>query len=359
MPEAAANPAQGGELPVTESPQQKRESFRERAASRLRSERTGEEPSRQPAPRSTKDTSQRVNVETARRPEKPATGGVEEPTEETEEGQLDESELDTETEGSTETADDESQESEPEEGTVEFYQRKLEKAEEARKNFERDYRLKTHQFGALRRELTEQMQQAQGQTAYLVGLAEQEVRKFAGINWDLERVQNPPQVFEQRKQAYANAVANHQRLSNAFGQLQQRHADYLDSVRKREIEISKETLKTFIPGWSKDKYLAIRELANQEALYTPEEFEKLTDWRPVYMLHRIQELEGKPKTPADVKLQRKQRHKPGSAQNTSLRRNVDGKFTSAREAAFAKPGNRLSFREMKIAQLAKERARRA
>lgn len=350
----AANPTQGGELTGNEGAPKKQQSFRERAESRLRSERQprGESPAQQPRP--TQDTSQRKAA---------AKGGpnaqLEDagPVEELPEDELELEEGTDDSEESTETADGDDV-AEPEEGSIEFYQQKLDKAEESRKNLERDYRLKTHQFGSLRRELQDQTEQVKGQYVFLLNAAANEVKRFETVNWELLKVQDP-RAFEAQRAGYTNAVKAQQQLGRAFQQIQQRHQEMIERAQARETEISKETLKTFIPGWNKERFLSLRELANQEAFYTPEEFDKLTDWRPVMMLNRIMELQGAPKTPADVKAKRKLRHKPGGPQqNVARERNTEGKFVSTRSQAFDRPGDRQSFRQMKIAQLARERARR-
>ncbi len=330
MPDTEVNP-DSREPAGSEKPAAEKLSFRERAELRLKSERANAEPAqRQP----TEDD----------RPERDDTDALSaEPTDEMS-GPTDD------TDAELEAADGEEI---PAPGSVEHFRQQAEKAEQARRSMERDYRVKTHQIGAMRRELADQIEQSKAQTHLLLSAANREVQKFAGVNWELERARDPV-AFQQKYRAYESSVRAQQQLAAVVDSISKNAVKTREAMAAKESELSMEVIKTFIPDWGEEKYKALRSLADQEALYTPDEFDGLTDWRPFYLLYQLQQARSAPKTIGDVSERRKLKHKP-AAQNASMKtRSADGKFTAARDAAFAAPGDRLTFRQMKTEQLRRE-----
>ncbi len=330
MPDTEVNPAQG-EPAGSERPAVEKLNFRQRAELRLKSERANAEPAqRQP----TEDD----------RPERDDTDALSaEPTDEMS-GPTDD------TDAELEAADGEEI---PAPGSVEHFRQQAEKAEQARRSMERDYRVKTHQIGALRRELADQIEQSKAQTHLLLSAATREVQKYAGVNWELERARDPG-AFQQKYRAYEGAVRAQQQLAAVVDSISKNAAKSREAMAARESELSMEVIKTFIPDWGEEKYKALRSLADKEALYTPDEFDSLTDWRPFYLLHQLQQARSAPKTLGEVSERRMLKHKPAT-QNASMKaRSADGRFTAAKDAAFSAPGNRLTFRQMKVEQLRRE-----
>lgn len=335
MPDTEVNPAQG-EPADSERPAVEKLNFRQRAELRLKSERNDAEPAQG---RPTEDD----------RPERDDTDELSaEPTDETSSGPTDD--IDAEADAGE---GDES----PEPGSVEHYRQQAEKAEQARRSMERDYRIKTHKIGAMRRELSDQIEQSKAQTQLLLSAATREVQKYAGVNWELERARDPG-AFQQKYRAYESSVRAQQQLAAVVDSISKNAAKSREAMAARESELSMEVIKTFIPDWGEEKYKALRSLADKEALYTPDEFDSLTDWRPFYLLHQLQQARSAPKTLGEVSERRMLKHKP-AAQNASMKaRSADGKFMAAKDAAFSAPGNRLTFRQMKIEQLRRERTGR-
>ncbi len=330
MPDTEVNP-DSREPAGSEKPAAEKLSFRERAELRLKSERANAEPAqRQP----TEDD----------RPERDDTDALSaEPTDEMS-GPTDD------TDAELEAADGEEI---PAPGSVEHFRQQAEKAEQARRSMERDYRVKTHQIGALRRELADQIEQSKAQTHLLLSAATREVQKYAGVNWELERARDPG-AFQQKYRAYEGAVRAQQQLAAVVDSISKNAAKSREAMAARESELSMEVIKTFIPDWGEEKYKALRSLADKEALYTPDEFDSLTDWRPFYLLHQLQQARSAPKTLGEVSERRMLKHKPAT-QNASMKaRSADGRFTAAKDAAFSAPGNRLTFRQMKVEQLRRE-----
>jgi len=245
---------------------------------------------------------------------------------------------------------------EPEVGSAEYWQQRAEQAEDARQKMERDYRLKTHRQAALRRELQEKITSVESQVTYLAGTAERSVKQFENVQWELLKAQDPAR-YAQTRSAFEQAVRARDQLVGTFKALQERHSTMVEDAKSKEADLSREILTSLVPNWGRDTYVALREFASKElAIYDGVELDEITDWRTIWLLSEVARLRGGPRTPAQMREQRLKTPRPGpSRKPVAVPRNEQGQFQSARDRFYENPGDRKSFREMKLAQLQAER----
>jgi hypothetical protein len=213
------------------------------------------------------------------------------------------------------------------------------------------------------RNITERMQsldsafeEATSQAQFYSNLAEQAVRQYDQVNWDVLR--SKPEEFQRMRQGLEQAVRNRDRLMQASQQLRAKAAEERRKAEDAQAQVSLRVLKRVIPDWSDEVYSRIREFAVENLQFTPEEAAEVRDWRTIRSWHRLMQVEGASRRVKE-KTRRSTPTKPGNKRAAQAQsRNAQGQFQAARREAQAKPGDRDAFRRMKAAQLAAERGGR-
>ena len=248
--------------------------------------------------------------------------------------------------------------SEPEEGSVEFYRVQAEKAEEARANMERDYRLKTTDIAEARRESEALVNVARAENEFYVGQAERLINEqFGQVNWEMLKAD--PAEYQKAASAYQNALNQRDALIKRREQLRRNWDKQVEAEEQRQANLSKSILKTTLgSAWSNDHVLKLREFAENEGLYKGAAFDRIVDWQPMLMLHNMYVMKN-----AQTKLQpaRKVQGNKPPAQGKATKdqpRNAAGQFEKARTALRTNPGDRGARREYFKAKLAAERGGR-
>ena len=225
---------------------------------------------------------------------------VEEPTDdepETEEAVTETSEADTETETEEPSA------------VAELRQR-AEQAEERTKMMERDYRVKTHKIAAAVREVEQSGEVVQQHAQFYANLASQQLAAFENVNW--EQLKTDPAKYQQTRAQFQQALNQRDAMHKALGQIGEQHKQLVEQSKDREAEVSRDILKTTVPGWSNELYGKLRAFALEELAYTAEEFDGMTDWRRIRDVHAQYQIAQAPKSVA--KLPRKKGKQPVGGQ---------------------------------------------
>ena len=233
-----------------------------------------------------------------------------------------------------------------------------EEAEKRRKSMEVDYRQKTQKLSESRKEVDRNLSEVEQAAQYYAQMAQQSLRQFDGINW--AELRTKPEEYQQAQQHYLQAENQARHMQQELETVKQHAQKIREQERAREAEISKGMLQQLRPDWSGELYQKAQEWADAELGYSDAEFAEITDWRLMMAMVRAMEAD---KIKAESKQRvRKAGRKRGSApagrnapQNVG--RDAAGRFTTAREEAFANPGNKKTFREMKMRQLELERGR--
>lgn len=322
-----------------------REQFRAIAAERLRAEREPAGPTPEPSTEPAEDTA--VETPKVQASKEPARG----PTEDA-----------PETEGTVDAASDESgtlegsdeDTSEPEEGSLDWYRAEIERATEARKSMERDYRIKTQKIAEARRHLEGNTKEVMQMAGFYANLADSAVSRFQNVNWDALRTK--PEEFNRVKAQYDQAVAQRNQIKAGLEQLSVKQREAIEQAKRAEAELSREILSTTVPDWSSERYRTLREFADKESLFSPDEFNQITDWRTMYLLNEIEKVRSAPKTisPPQAKASPPKR-RTGTQPAVPTPRDASGKFTSATKLLQMKPGDKAARRDFFRAKLAAER----
>lgn len=272
------------------------------------------------------------------------------------EGMLaEESEDQTETD-STEEALPDSAEAEGEEAEAEAevdpqlteWQEKAEAAETARKSMETDYRRKTHKLAEASRAVQTQAEAVETTAQYLMNQAQAELAQYQNVNWQTL----PPEQHQQMQAGYMQAQQSVQQRQMELEQIHKTRQQYQAQQDSQIAEHSKGVLLHRYADWGAEKYTAAREFAEREYDFTPDEFDKVVDWRVMAMAVDALEAKTTKKEAAKVikKVGKKRGTKRPGRTASGQKRNAQGQFQAAKEQ-FRKTGDRAAFREMKRRQL--------
>ena len=231
------------------------------------------------------------------------------------------------------------------------WRRAAEEAIEAKQSMERDYRRKTHRIAQTVDELRERVVEASATHEVLLREAQAEMLPFEGVDWGA--LQQDPARYQQAAAAYTQAQQRYQRRVAEAEQLKARRQQMYDDARKKQAEVSQDILRSQLPGWSGEMYQAIREFAVEQFDYTPQEVDEQVDWRWVMAMDAARRALRRP----GVKGVRETAKPPTNGKNRPAGRPRDakGKYQSARQAAFDRPGDRSAFRQLQQAKLRAER----
>lgn len=338
--EGDAAAAKGGDA-AAEAPK----SFRERKLSQLQSE---EEP-KPGKPRSSAESAEDGYPDD----EDPREDLLDDEDDADLDGDADDEDLDDQ-----EAEDEEADEDEDEEDELsadewrekaENLQRELSRVTENRKKIEADFRNSTAENITFRHQLEDSVEQVTEQGKFWLNLAQSQVQQFENLDWS----QVPPDKMAQVKAQAQQAMHRRDQILQRFQAMAQHAEQAREDSKRRQAELSRNVLSTRIEDWSNEKYAQIRE-HSAKFHFTPDEFNEITDWRIIELLHRDLEREKAVETVQRVKRKRKARV-PHNKSQRRPDRSANGRFQSAKAAAHANPGDRSKFREMQRQKLARER----
>ena len=232
-----------------------------------------------------------------------------------------------------------------------------EKATEQRQSMEGDYRRKTQKLADDSRAVAVQKTEGQRAVNYLVAEADRDMARFSNVDW--AQLRTDPERFQAAQQDYLRTDAmckqRHQEREQFNSQAEQWEADN----NARVADHSKGVLQHMRPDWGNELYGKTREWAERELDYSQDEFDRITDWRPMLALVKAMESD-EIKAGAKKTLKRvgKTRSNPQVSKRNAAQvqnRDASGRFAEARAHLTANPGDKNAFRAMKMAQLQVER----
>ena len=272
---------------------------------------------------------------------------------EAEESEQDHPEADTEAEASDEDIEPDSEWTAREAEWSE----KVEKAEEARKSMERDYRHKTHKLSENVRAVESEAQEVKQTAEYYNNLAQAELQRFQSINW--QQLQTQPEQYQQAQQAWMQANQVAQQRKQELEMITKRAEEMSRKNQDRLAEHSRGVLMHQIPSWGGDVYNELREFAEKEYDYSGEEFDKIVDWRPMKMLYDAKQAANVRAESVNVvkKIGKKRGRKAPGRTADGQPRNQRGQFQKARDEAFSNPGDKQRTRDYFKKRLERERGR--
>lgn len=218
-----------------------------------------------------------------------------------------------------------------------------------RKKIEQDFSDGITENIGFRHQLEDLTSQAKQRAEFFLGMANQAVQKWEKIDW-----QNvPPEKMANYKQRYQKAVSDRNQLLQVMQATQKQNEGARELVRRREAEIARNQLQRRIPEWSDEHYGTLREHAKGLG-YSVGEYNDLTDWRVIDLIHR--DWQSKQAVDKVQNVKRKNKARPPRNRNSRPQpRNADGRYQKARDEAFDRPGDKSSFREMKMREMERER----
>jgi hypothetical protein len=232
----------------------------------------------------------------------------------------------------------------------------IERLQSRERELTADYTRKTQKIAEARRAIERQFGEIEAVATFYSNLSKQPISQFQNLDWNALKAQ--PEQYQQANRAYQQAMAQAEQLENARQQVLKLRGEQLDRVKTEEAQVSKEILKARIPGWNNERYAKVRDFVINELNFTQAEVDDWTDWRLMAMAHTMWQVSQAPAVTKKVNRDMRQ-ERPQQGRNVQkVNRNADGRYQNARDAAFSRPGDKQTFREMKAAQLRREREAR-
>lgn len=228
-----------------------------------------------------------------------------------------------------------------------------EQAEHLRKEMQRDYTRKTQVIAQHRKQLEQDLELNNQVLATYVENAERHLSQWDSVNWQQLQQTLDPAAYQQRVNAYRQAVALKDR---ALGQ----HQSYVSSAQEMlerqkaaEADLSKDILKSTIPDWGNELYGQLAEFATTELDFSSEEFGNITDHRVITMIYKQFASSNPEKTIRRIK---RKRPRPNASRNTPQQeRSSNGQFSKAEREHRENPGDRDATRNYFRMKLERER----
>ena len=364
-PAAAPTPKpvpQGLDVEVARTRQQTRADFRSRRVDSLKAERGQvtddaiELPEVGEAKQDSSDPARQVEKKAKSEPSSL------DPDYEDQEGQpddADDSEAIAQASDNTATEGDDSEsvdESDEEDSITTQLQARVEELEDEHANLERGFRQKTHRLAESQRNLEDQMVAVETNANFYASLANQAVSAFDNIDWGILRTR--PEEYQKATRDYERAIQNRDRLVRTLTQLQSENAQRRELFKQQQASVSRDMLPSEIKGWSKDRFEALQKYAvDTSGLYTDEEFEDITDWRVMKLLHIAENMANAPKDIGSLKVKGGKKQSTGKPRISAVKteRDATGRFVKAKKEMQQAPGNRTATRNFFIQKLAAER----
>lgn len=227
----------------------------------------------------------------------------------------------------------------------------LSRVTENRKKIEQDFSDGIAANTRLKFDLEDTIEQQKAQGQVWLHMANQQVQKYENLNWS----QVPPEKLGAYKQQATQAMNQRDQIMQVYSGLEEKSKQARELAKDREAEVSRNWLSTNIPNWGNELYSKLGEHATSLG-YSAEDFQDITDFRIMNMIHKDFEKQQAVSKVQRVKTQQKARA-PRNRNGRPQPKNAKGRFTSARKEAFSKPGDKESFREMKLRQMQAERGR--
>ena len=218
-----------------------------------------------------------------------------------------------------------------------------------RKQIEQDFSDGIAENITFRHQLEDLTQQAQQRAQFFLQAADQKVTQWENMDWG--RVE--PEKMASMKRGYQKAVADRDQLKQIFEATQTQSSQARELIKKREAEIARNVLQRRIPNWSDEHYGVLREHAATIG-WSFEEYNELTDWRIIDLIHNDWNAKQAVGKVRNVK-QKRQARAPRNRNARQQPRNADGRYRKSRDEAFSNPGDKGSFRDMKMRQMERER----
>jgi len=242
-----------------------------------------------------------------------------------------------------------------EQDVTELRQR-AEQAETMISSMQTDYTRKTQKLGESRRELLTSLEQSQQIAGIYASRAQQAVAQFNGVNWQQLQSTLDPQAYNQRVAEWQQAVGRRDQEAKALEQIKTYVKEQTEKHVNDAAEISRDVLRTTVPGWGNELYQTLREYAVSALDYTQAEFDQVTDHRLIKLIHSSWKVSDTGKRVENIQ-HKGSRQQPTGGPNRQQPRGTDGRYRQAQEKHLANPGNRDLTRDAFRERLQRERRR--
>ena len=221
---------------------------------------------------------------------------------------------------------------------------RAEEAETMVESMQTDYTRKTQKIAESRKELLSNLEQSQKLSEIYAQRAQQAVQRFSGVNWQQLQSTLDPQTYNARVAEYQQAVGQRDREVQAHEQIKKFVGEQIEQSNNDAAEISRDVLRTTVPGWGNELYGTLREFATSVLDFTQVEFDQITDHRVIKLIHNSWKVSDTSKRVKGIQ-HKSQAMQPQGGPNRQQPRGSDGRFREAQEKHLANPGNRDLTRE--------------
>jgi hypothetical protein len=230
-------------------------------------------------------------------------------------------------------------------------------AEAMVESMQSDYTRKTQKLGESRRELLDNITTSQNIAKVYVDRANQQLNRYQNVNWQQLQSTLDPQTYNQRVNEYRQVVALRDRASQEHDQIANYATTQVERQKQQEAEISRDVLRTTVPGWGNELYGSLREHAVNALDFTNEEFDQITDHRFIKLIHATWKMSSAGKKIGNIQHNGNQSRSP-SGPNKERVRGADGRFRQAQDNHQRNPGDRGATLTAFTERLRRERINR-
>lgn len=222
---------------------------------------------------------------------------------------------------------------------------RAEEAETMVTSMQSDYTRKTQKLGESRRELLNNLDQSQKIASVYAERAEQAVKRYENVNWQQLQSTLDPQIYNQRVNEYRQVMASRDREVQAHQQIQKFASDQIEQQKQDQAEISRDVLKSTVPGWGNDLYGTLRDHASKALDFTSDEFDQITDHRVIKLIHNSWKVSQTGSKIEHIQHNGSRARAPVGGSNKERSRSANGQYKSAQAHHLSNPGDRNATRE--------------
>ena len=215
-----------------------------------------------------------------------------------------------------------------------------------------DYTRKTQKLAEARRELLDNLETSKRVAGVYADRAASNLKRYDNVNWKQLQSTLDPAVYAKRVAEYRRAVQMRDRATGEHEQIVKFADGQAETQKQYQADISKEILVSTLPGWGNELYGSLRDHATNALDFSPDEFDAITDHRWIKLIHN------------DMKMGTASQHVKNIQQSNSSRapggpnkerpRGADGRYKTAQQNHLDNPGDRsatrVAFRERLAAE---------
>lgn len=245
-----------------------------------------------------------------------------------------------------------------EEQDIPELRQRAEEAESLVTSMQSDYTRKTQKLGESRRELLTNLERSEKIAKVYADRVNQNLNRWQNVNWQQLQSTLDPQEYNQRVNEYRQVVSQRDRAVTEHEQISKFANETIERQKLDEAEISRDVLRSTVPGWGNELYGNLREHASNALDFSAEEFDQITDHRVIKLIHNSWAVSQSGQKIDNIQQNGSRLRAPNGGPNKERPRGADGRYRKAQQLHLNNPGDKVATREAFRERLHRERTQR-